>query len=252
MNRCEGSSCQPSSIIEKSILGITANVAILNSYLDFNDYDTPVKSYLDDRASFYLLSAYSKVAKVYAKLNKAILDDDYLKIKSATTKEFFSVDRVENDVGSFDYEVVAQVGILLDPNRDTYKRTVFTILDLSGTLGGIFGLLSSAWGFIIGMISTQIMYSSVFRRLYYTNNINFQSLAVNILNKSKKVSNMLYEEEKEHENKTKTLSVNSRIDDARNYTDIDLQYSENQSNINRNRQEEHMIYLKNTPNSPFN
>ena len=96
------------------------------------------------------------------------------------------------------------------------------------------------------------MYSSVFRRLYYTNNINFQSLAVNILDKSKKVSNMLYEEEKEHENKTKTLSVNSRIDDARNYTDIDLQYSENQSNINRNRQEEHMIYLKNTPNSPFN
>ena len=63
---------------------------------------------------------------------------------------------------------------------------------------------------------------------------------------------MLYEEEKEHEDKTKTLSVNSKIDDARNYTDIDLQYSENQSNLNRNREEEHMICLKNISNNSFN
>ena len=108
---------------------------------DFNDYTTPVKSYFDDRASFYLLSSYSKVAKIYAKLNKAILDDDYLKIKSATTKEFFSVDRISNDVATFDFDTVAEVAILMDSNRDTYRRSVFTILDVFGTLGGIFGLL---------------------------------------------------------------------------------------------------------------
>ena len=93
--------------------------------MDFNDYSTPVKSFFDDRASFYLLPTSTKVTKVYAKLNKAILDDDYLKIKSPTTKEFFSVDRIQSDIGSFAYDSVAQVGILLDPNKDTYKRTVF-------------------------------------------------------------------------------------------------------------------------------
>ena len=29
----------------------------------------------------------------------------------------------------------------MDPNRDTYQRTVFSILDLFGTIGGIYGLL---------------------------------------------------------------------------------------------------------------
>ena len=57
----------------------------------------------------------------------------------------------------------------MDPNRDLYQRKVFTILDLFGTIGGIFGLLKSALGFTIGFISSQILLSSVFRRLYYTN-----------------------------------------------------------------------------------
>ena len=53
--------------------------------------------------------------------------------------------------------------------RDKYERIVFSIFDLFGIVGGLYGLLSSLWGLIIGFIATQIMLSSVFRRLYFTN-----------------------------------------------------------------------------------
>ena len=62
---------------------------------------------------------------------------------------------------------IFETSILMDPNRYLYQRTVFSIIYLSGTIGGIFGLLSSAWGFVVGIISTQIMLSSVFRRINY-------------------------------------------------------------------------------------
>ena len=136
--------------------------------MDFNDYSTPVKSFVDVRATFSLVSSYSKIWRINAKLNKAILDDDYLKLQSAVTKEFFTVDRIQMDIGSLAYKSFAEIGIMLDPNRDIYRRTVFTILDLSGTIGGIFGFLSSGCGFILGLITTHIMMFSIFRRLYYT------------------------------------------------------------------------------------
>ena len=134
--------------------------------MDFNDFVTPVKMSLDDRIIYFLEPNYSKNIKMYAKLNKATLDDDFLKLSSSVNKEFFSVDRVQSDI-STNKPYIFETSILMDPNRDLYQRTVFSILDLFGTIGGIFGLLSSAWGFVFGIISTQIMLSSVFRRIYY-------------------------------------------------------------------------------------
>ena len=109
--------------------------------LDFNDFDTPIKSFVDDRVSFYLLSGIAKLVKIYAKLNKAELNDDYMKLNPTVNKEFFSVDRIQSDIGTLNNDIICQTIILLDPNADTYQRTVFSILDLFGTVGGIFGLL---------------------------------------------------------------------------------------------------------------
>ena len=88
----------------------------------------------------------------------------------------------------------------MDPNRDFYQRTVFSILDLFGTIGGIFGLLTAACGFIIGFVSTQIMLSSVFRRLYYTNKSSPDVIEMNLLTSKDHNFDSKYEENKE-ENK---------------------------------------------------
>ena len=128
--------------ISSKIQDTVISISYFNSYMDFNDFNTPVKSYLDDRLSFYLQPNYVKYIRMYAKLSKTTLDDDYFRIRSSNEKEFFSIERFQNDgtVHTFNYFNAA---IMMDPNRDLYQRTVFSILDLFGTIGGIFGLLTS-------------------------------------------------------------------------------------------------------------
>ena len=170
-----------------------------NSYMDFNDFINPIKTAVDDRINFHLTPSDTKIFRMYAKLNQASLNDDYLKIKSSVEKQFFSVDRVIND-NAPSYGRIFDFSILMDPNRDLYQRSVFSILDLFGTIGGIFGLLTSACGFLLGFISTHIMLSSVFRRLYYTNKIDKSSYKIcGIKESSQNIGPKL--EERNEENK---------------------------------------------------
>ena len=80
---------KPTALIDAAILGSVATVVYSNSYMDFNDFENPIKAAIDDRTYFYISPSSTKVAKMYAKLNKATLDDDYLKIKSSVEKQFF-------------------------------------------------------------------------------------------------------------------------------------------------------------------
>ena len=77
------------------------------------------------------------------KRNKATFDDDYFKLKSAKSEEFFCLNKVISDIGSVDLNTAYEATIYLDPSKDIYQRNVFTIMDLFGVIGGIYGLLIS-------------------------------------------------------------------------------------------------------------
>ena len=69
------------------------SVSIITNYMDFNDYSTPIKSRFDDTNVFSIIANYTKEIKIYLKLSEANLDDDYLKIKSSTSQQFFEVQK---------------------------------------------------------------------------------------------------------------------------------------------------------------
>ena len=99
----------------------------------------------------------------------------------------------------------------LSQTRDTYKRTVFTIFDLFGTVGGMYSLITSAWGLIVGVVSTQIMLSSVFRRLYFTNQPNHNDIAIDNVSKDRRESKVV-EEDKDN-SKFRFSTIDSKIED---------------------------------------
>ena len=66
--------------------------------MDFNDYQNPIKTYFDDRNSFYILPSISKEIRMFIKLSEADLDDDYLGFKSSNTKQFFDIERTTEDL----------------------------------------------------------------------------------------------------------------------------------------------------------
>ena len=102
-------------------------------------------------------------------VSEADLTDDYLRYDSSTSSQFFEIESRSEDLQVLTRNSVIDIAILMASSRDKYERIVFSIFDLFGIVGGLYGLLSSLWGLIIGFIATQIMLSSVFRRLYFTN-----------------------------------------------------------------------------------
>ena len=192
LTRCTGQNCQSSATIDSILNSTIVTVIIFNSYMDFSDYDTPIKMYIDDSNYFYLSSTNSKITRIYLKQNEANLNDDYLKLSPTSHKAFFSTDKTIVDTAP-KYDQTIYISILLGPNKDTYTRTVYSIMDLFGNVGGIYGLLQSSCGFVVGFISYQIMLSSVFRRLYFVNQLDEDSSSAEINHWPRKVAKIAEE-----------------------------------------------------------
>ena len=100
LRKCTGIGCQSIANITAALQSTIFSIAFLNSYMDFSDFNTPVKTYLDDRNAFYTSSTISKTIKLYARLNEVNLDDDYLSLKSPTHKEFFTLEKTVVDINA--------------------------------------------------------------------------------------------------------------------------------------------------------
>ena len=85
-----------------------------------------------------------------------------------------------------------------------------TIMDLFGNVGGVYGLLISLWSFFVGIISSQILLSSVFRRLYYTNKFNKKRIFIKFADRSTKISNLPIEESKSENLRSRFMSMLSK------------------------------------------
>ena len=91
--------------------------------MDFNDYSTPIKSLFDDSNVFNIIPGYLKEIKIYLKLSEANLDDDYLKIKSSTSQQFFEVQKTLENLQVFSgYSVTAlTIIIYIANNRHNFQ-----------------------------------------------------------------------------------------------------------------------------------
>ena len=114
-------------------------------------------------------------------------------IQPALNHQFFNIEKATFDTTASTSQFVA-IALMLGPNKNTYSRSVFTIMNMFGNVGGIYGFLQSVWGILVGVVSTQIMLASVFRRLYYTDKSNFENLFIKIIDRSRRVANMPEEE----------------------------------------------------------
>ena len=117
---------------------------------------------------------------------------------------------------------------MLGPNKNTYSRNVFTIMNLFGNVGGVYGLLQSIWGIIVGVVSSQIMLASVFRRLYFTDKVNFENLFIKIAERSRKVTNLPIEEVKSRN--VKSIFMSERQEDSKSPSWIWIDLSDNSTN----------------------
>ena len=62
-----------------------------NFYFDSDDYETPIKTYVDDRIWFTVMPKITKEADIYVRKNFLELQDSYLQVSGGKKESFISI-----------------------------------------------------------------------------------------------------------------------------------------------------------------
>ena len=57
---------------------------------------------------------------------------------------------------------------MMDAQEDLYERVVYSLLDMSGNIGGLYGVFLAGGGVIIGYFAQRLLEFSMLSRLYQT------------------------------------------------------------------------------------
>ena len=233
------------SEINSMMNNVYFNIAIKNWYVNFDDYVNPIRSYSDDMYSYQLAPGFNKKLKLYVKQNQVELNDNFVQISNTQDLEFLNVEKSILDIVLEQSDgQIFDVSIRLDENRDSYKRVAYSFLDILGALGGVYQAVWTVLGLFINLISTEVLFSSVFKRLYFTNKIDPSEELMQINDKTSEFSKHNKVEEFKIENKKSRKFANMRIDESRSPSDINLSVVSNQNRMLASEEQNHSILSK--------
>ena len=161
--------------------------------MDFEDYDTVIKSYPEDKLAYKFTTGTVKEPQIYVRKNYASLNDNFFQIGSSESKEFYSLGSSdydsENDVTGFTY---ARITLRMEAREDTYERTVFSVFDFTGLIGGVFEIFEIIGGIFVGYFSSKLFLFSMLTNLYQVQKIDHNDTTeqefTKVLPKTRKIS----------------------------------------------------------------
>ena len=242
--RCTGSPlCRSAAEIDAVMKDTLFNIVIYNWYFDFDDYVTPIKAYFDDVYSYQLTPGFNKQLKLYIKQNDVELNDAYVQIGNSQQMSFLNVDRFALDIFSESSSgQVFDVTVRLDPYKDSYQRVVFSLLDVFGTVGGIFQVLQTVFGLIISIITAEVFLSSAFRRLYFTNTEESEDNNINYNFRRNSFHNRVEESKETRDRSNSSISMCSKYNDSQFVSDVNIRLdTQHNSNLNSNEESRFLL-----------
>ncbi|CAI2384546.1 unnamed protein product [Moneuplotes crassus] len=173
ISRCNNATsavtCQSNTTIDSIMSKVQIRLYVVNTYFDFEDYDNPIKTYLDDRFLFYLIPGFSLNIGVRLQKNEAEIQDDYFAFApGGNNKEFIGFDTVMERMameGNPDESLLAII-FTKDPSSKSYDRSVFTVLEAFGNIGGLLEIFSIAGGLIVGLFAERLFFYTIFSKMY--------------------------------------------------------------------------------------
>ena len=160
--------------IDDILTDIELNIALVNSYFDFEDYDNPVKTYLDDRFRYNLVNSLEKFVVISLQENEAETKDNYFQYSpEGDNHNYVSVDRVDKEIRNAGNQsnVVMSVKFIKDYNYDSHERQVFSVLELIGSLGGLFEIFTLVGGLLVGIVAKMLFNYSMIQSLYHVDTL---------------------------------------------------------------------------------
>ena len=170
--------------------GGTLSLIMINSYVDFDDYDNVVKTYSDERFFFKLRKGYTKEPDIFIRKNYVTLNDEFFQMGQTEHKEFYSAESSRSD---FDLDptgtIYAKIAIRMEAREDTYERTVFSVFDYTGLIGGVFEILEVLGGLVVGYFIKNWLMFDILSNLYQVQKENGSQNNTGIQNNGNSNSN---------------------------------------------------------------
>lgn len=205
LSHCVGVGCKSKTIIDDTISSHFIEIALVNSYFDFDDYVSPIKTFYEDTNFFFLNPDRYYYNQVKVKPNKYESNNN-LFYESFTDKgSFYNIGQSLTRINVYkpSVGVIFAYNIMLSQEYDLYERNVFTLFDMLGLLGGVYEICIITGCFLVNTLTKKLFYSSLLSNLYEINTMEYSEMEVKASATVKPKNNPI--------TKTKTSSLTEEI-----------------------------------------
>ena len=147
------------------------SLIMINSYVDFDDYENVVKTFNDESFYYKLRKGFTREPEILLRKNFVKLNDEFFQMGQTEHKEFYSTEKTKDD---FDFDpdnnLYAKISIRMEAREDTYERTVFSVFDYTGLIGGVFEIFEVLGGFVVGYFTKNWFMFCIISSLYQIQN----------------------------------------------------------------------------------
>ena len=173
-NNTQGVVWKPKEEIDYIIETGFINIAIMRTYFDYDDYENPVKTFFGETENYFMIKDLTTWASYQVQENTALRSDNLFYNEPFKESTFY-------DVGSKNIRIVSQVAtggallfVTVGPHAETiqYERTVYSLLDLFGYLGGLYDFMLFIGFWLVNSFQDKIFHNSVFSNLYQVKSAN--------------------------------------------------------------------------------
>jgi len=145
----------------------------VNTNFDFNDYEKPVKTFLDNSLFSHFSRNISKYYNMYIqKRTYSALDSIFQFFNSEQQHEFVGVDRTSLDASDLDptHSSILILKFVLDNYERNYERQVYSLLAFTGDIGGVFQILEVLGALLVFVFTKNLFMYRILSQMYQIDN----------------------------------------------------------------------------------
>jgi hypothetical protein len=145
---------------------------VVNSYVDLDDYETPIKYFIDDTFYWETLNGIRHKIDTEVQKNGINFQDSLIQLIQPSTKYYYSLNTAKEQMVQDDVDFFT-IYFRTDQNNIMYYRKVYSIGDLLGQIGGFFEVLSTAGAFFTFIIADRLITAALASRIYQVRNDDY-------------------------------------------------------------------------------
>ena len=164
---CSSGGCQSTADIETLLGQGRVQLAVLNNYVDFRNYNSPVTTFIVDGQYWDLVPGTRKRSDVFVQKNKATFEDGVFTFDDQSEESFYQIPRSRDRFSRMSTSNnVLSVYFRRDTQTTEFRRQVYTIIDSLAKIGGFFRIMSFAVELALVLFVENLFYSKLMNSLY--------------------------------------------------------------------------------------